>query len=107
VSVDEKLSIIWQCVLTAQKANCILSCIKKSKMMEVTVPSPPEDSSGALCSGLGPQHKKDVELLMWFQSRPRDNQRAGASLLLRKAEGVGLVQPGEGSGENSLWPSSI
>jgi len=37
-----------------------------------------------------------------------DDQRAGASLLRRRVEGAGIVQPGEkkGSRETSSWPSN-
>ncbi|KAK4816421.1 hypothetical protein QYF61_016857 [Mycteria americana] len=75
VLVDEKLDMSWQSVLTAQRANHILGCIKRSvasRSREVILP---------LCSALlrphlescvqpwSPQHRKDMDLLEWVQRR--------------------------------------
>jgi len=66
-----------QCVLTAQKANCIQGCTKSSmasRSREVILP---------LCSALvrphlescvqlwSPQHRKDMDLLERVQRRPQ------------------------------------
>lgn len=56
---------------------------------------------------LGCPAQKDVELLEWFQKRScRDAQRTGKPFLGEKAERDGLDQPGEGSVETPLQPSS-
>ena len=75
VLVDEKLDMNQQRVLAAQKANCVLGCIKKwvaSREREVIVPL----YSALLRPHLehciqawDPQYRKDMELLEWVLRR--------------------------------------
>ncbi|GAB0187583.1 hypothetical protein GRJ2_001223600 [Grus japonensis] len=91
----------WQGALAAQKANCILGCIKTSmtsRSREVILPlysilmRPHLEYSVQLW---GPQYKKDMELLERVQRRAMKLIRGLEHLSYEDRLRVGMVQPGE------------
>ncbi|GAB0194767.1 cAMP-dependent protein kinase inhibitor alpha [Grus japonensis] len=100
-SPEEKDLGGWRCALAAQKANRVLGCITSS------VTSRSREGILPLCSALvrpplqycvqlwGPWARRTWSC--WSKSRGGhgDDARAGAPLLWRQVERVGVVQPGE------------
>ncbi|KAK4813077.1 hypothetical protein QYF61_007579 [Mycteria americana] len=95
VRVDEKLGMTRQRVLAAQKANCILACIKRSVASgsrEVVLPLCSRETTPGLW---GPQHKTDMDLRERVRRRATKMIRVLQPLLYEDRLRVGVVQPGE------------
>ena len=93
--MDEMLNVRHQYVHAGQKTNCILGCIRRGVVRRARK-SPHEVPSGILHLGLTPPKQETCRAVgVGPEEGHKNDQRAGAPLLQRQAEGVGLVWPGE------------
>ena len=86
VLMGEKLDMIHQCALAAQKANCILGCTKRSMASRVTEGILPlcsgETSPAVLCPALEPPAQEGHGCVGAVSKEGhKDDPRAGAPLL--------------------------
>jgi len=79
-------------VLAAQKANAILGCSQDSAPLLCSCENPPGVLHPALCPLV---QERNGPVRVSPEEDHKDDQRAGRPLLQRKAERVGVVQPGE------------
>ena len=112
VLTNKKINMREQCVLAAERPKHILGCIKRSaasRVRKVIIPiySTVVRSHVQYCPALGPQPQEGHGAVgMSAEEGHNDAQRAGAPLLRRQTERVGVVQLGEGSGKTSWQLSS-
>ncbi|KAJ7419241.1 hypothetical protein WISP_55141 [Willisornis vidua] len=84
----------WRAILAMDPGLHPKQCGQQVREMTLPLCSA-ETLPAELPPALGPQHRKDMELLDSVQRRHQDDQRDGAALLGGKAERIGIAQPGE------------
>ena len=83
MSVDERFSMSQQCMLAAQKANCIRGCIETSETSRsrevILLLYSREAHSGVLCPDMEPPTQEGHGVVgVGPEKGHKDNQRAGA-----------------------------
>jgi len=90
-----------QCVLSAQEANCILSCIRRnvaSRVREVVLPLNSvlkRPHLGCCVRMWSPQYRRDLDLLEHIQSRDAKKIQGVEQLSYEDRLRAGAVQLGE------------